>query len=1156
MFNPEDQFKNTSGPDPSPILVPMGPVKLQQLGIEFQLDYEVKMIIPVVRKIWGEIIFWFLTLITAGLFYLFCRWNHRLFKSLRFSQVPTQQATHLILLDEGDEEVLVEILIIKGQKGENLISVEYRYTTYIFDQDAENRVNTKNKGAFMMIRNNLSISNNQVRSGKEGLKTEEIEPLRRLYGPNSTQIKLTPIWNIFIDEALGSFNLYQIFAAIIWWFREYFAYAVFILVMAFISLIITIWVFRKEQNRINKMAQKEMVHVYRKENGTIKRTQILSTELVPGDVFEVQPSKQMVCDAILIEGVCLLDEAALTGESVPMHKTQLPGTPQTFSESDKIHLLYSGTFVMTSERLEDPTKLALAMVYQTGFNTGKGMLIRAIMFNNPGQYQFEKDASKFILYLILISICFIIIYYIVAYTDEVKPPFVEVFLPSVDIMLCMVPPGLTVTLSLGVQYAQGRLAMRKVNVLKGRLINAAGRMKVCLFDKTGTLTVTDVVLEEVYFNNKQVDDKRCVKLTKQVAGHESDGHLRYIHNFATNHTLIKMTDVVNTMATGDKTKKAPLTIGDPLEDELLNFAKGHIEDSTEHNGKKYIKLIRIGDGKQDLLGVLNVFGFKSELQRMGVVAEDPKTQQIYCYIKGAPERIVELSDPASLPKDINQQIADFAKSGYRVIAFACNKLQPIAPGQEYTREQGEKGAQFQGLALFKNNLKTATKPTLDKLKQNDFYTGMITGDNINTAISVSKSCGIIDVNIEDTAMCSYTQGSGKLTYTLLNAVGDKVGEIDIKAKNPSGKLIIGAIDDKTFEIITKDLGLELNKPVDLVKGPVLVELCKHVRVFARMNPQQKALIVKTFKEYYKSQNYTVGFCGDGANDCIALKHADIGVSLSKNEASLSAPFISSIEDISAMETVSIIGKCALTTNYDCFRYFCLYSIIQTIGLVMLFTLKTEYSVPMFLTMDVPIALNVANAMGLMAPLPGLTKKLPKHTLIYKKYIISIVLNSVYTFGFMIFGAWMMRANSNFVSAKSMSTEAIDNELPTFESTIISLLALQGTIHLGISFNIAGFFKLRFYRQIYIIISMILYILYQVYLIFNARTFWPAVDNFLMDNYNFVVMESKVRWYTVILLLVYSLFSIGSEALLIWVFVGKKNSNHVSDMQKANVVVRG
>jgi magnesium-transporting ATPase (P-type) len=78
-------------------------------------------------------------------------------------------------------------------------------------------------------------------------------------------------------------------------------------------------------------------------------------------------------------------------------------------------------------------------------------------------------------------------------------------------------------------------------VLKGRLINAAGRMKVCLFDKTGTLTINEVVLEQVFLNNKQVNDNRCVPLNKEVYGEEGDITSRLIQNFATDHTLIKMT---------------------------------------------------------------------------------------------------------------------------------------------------------------------------------------------------------------------------------------------------------------------------------------------------------------------------------------------------------------------------------------------------------------------------------------------------------------------------------------------------------------------------------------------------------------------------------------------------------------------------------------
>ncbi len=1129
----------------------------KRLPREFQLDYEVKTITPVVTKVWGEVVFWILSILTAGLLALIFRWSKRVFRSLRYTEVSVENADYLLLLDEGNEEVVIDIRRGNDKEGRTITVTEYRYTKYIYDLEATTEVpgprGTKNlkQGAFVMVRNLIDQTNNEVRKHKVGLSMEDLPHLISLYGVNSTRIKVTPIWKLFIDEALSAFNLYQVFAAIIWYFRDYFAYAVTILIFAAMSIVFAIYILRRDQNKINSMAQKFDVRVHRRNADGKAFQEVISSEgLLPGDIFEVEGKRQLPCDAVLMEGQCLIDEASLTGESVPMHKTQLPATEAQFSETEKGHLLYSGTTCLTSESIDDPSKPALAMVYQTGFNTSKGLLIRSIMFNNPGLYQFEKDGNWFLLYLIIISICFIIIYYIIAYTDEEKPEFKDVGLPSVDIMLCMVPPGLTLCLGIGVQYAQGRLALRKITALKGRLINASGRMKVVLFDKTGTLTINEVILHQVFIANKSLDQSKCVLMPEDR--HISDDqaiHKRLCHNFAADHTLVL---TKKTVENGNVI--AAMVLGDPLEEELFKFAKTDFESTAEENGKKYMKRVKINRGSgKDTLGVINVFGFKSELQRMSVVTEDTKTADIYAYIKGAPERIIELSDPQSLPSDITQQVTDFAKSGYRVIGFGCKRLNRIEAGQEYTREMSEDKIEFQGLALFKNNLKEMTQPTLKNLKDYEFYTGMITGDNINTAISVSKTSGLIDTSREDIAICTYPKTSDELEYQLINEHGDPVGPIKLADRKTEGKKIIGAIDNINFEKITKELSLELNKPIDMKKHPILKQLAEHVRVFARMNPVQKALIVKIFKEYYKDKNYAVGFCGDGANDCIALKHADIGVSLSKNEASLSAPFVSAIEDISCIEIISIQGKAALTTNYDCFRYFCLYSIIQTIGLVMLFSQKTEYSVPMFLTMDIPIALNVANCIGLLKPKTTLTKKLPKHTLIYAKFLVSIVLNVVYTFSCMIFGIWMMRKDGNFQSAKSMATSGIDDEIPTYESTIISLLALQGTFHIGVSFNLAGHFKDRFYNQIYICVSLVIYILYQFYLVFNNRTFWPKVDNFLMDEYNFVVFDKKTKGNVMMLLFFYSFLSIATECIIIWGFRKREKADlkKVDSSQKTN-----
>jgi magnesium-transporting ATPase (P-type) len=95
-------------------------------------------------------------------------------------------------------------------------------------------------------------------------------------------------------------------------------------------------------------------------------------------------------------------------------------------------------------------------------------------------------------------------------------------------------------------------------------------------------------------------------------------------------------------------------------------------------------------------------------------------------------------------------------------------------------------------------------------------------------------------------------------------------------------------------------------------------------VFARTKPNDKAKIVMVFQHMDKK----VSMCGDGANDCGALKQADIGLSLSQAEASISAPFTSQVANISSM--VELIKECrsGLATNFSLFNIMAVYSLIE------------------------------------------------------------------------------------------------------------------------------------------------------------------------------------------------------------------------------------
>lgn len=91
-----------------------------------------------------------------------------------------------------------------------------------------------------------------------------------------------------------------------------------------------------------------------------------------------------------------------------------------------------------------------------------------------------------------------------------------------------------------------------------------------------------------------------------------------------------------------------------------------------------------------------------------------------------------------------------------------------------------------------------------------------------------------------------------------------------------------------------------------------------------MSPDEKHELV----EKLQSIDYTVGFCGDGANDCGALKAADVGISLSEAEASVAAPFTSRVFDISCVPRIIREGRASLVTSFSCFKYMSLYSAIQ------------------------------------------------------------------------------------------------------------------------------------------------------------------------------------------------------------------------------------
>lgn len=159
-----------------------------------------------------------------------------------------------------------------------------------------------------------------------------------------------------------------------------------------------------------------------------------------------------------------------------------------------------------------------------------------------------------------------------------------------------------------------------------------------------------------------------------------------------------------------------------------------------------------------------------------------------------------------------------------------------------------------------------------------------------------------------------------------------------------------AVSGKTFEYFHKyqKLYLDTKKPeLKFFEDLFKLILNKGV-VYARMSPENKALLI----ECLKKDNIIVAMIGDGANDIGALKTADIGISLSLEDASIASNFTSNVPDISCLIKLFKEGKASFITSIQCFKYMILYSMIQFISVTFLIMVGTYLSDNQFLSIDV------------------------------------------------------------------------------------------------------------------------------------------------------------------------------------------------------------
>ncbi|OXB75614.1 UNVERIFIED_CONTAM: hypothetical protein H355_001258 [Colinus virginianus] len=470
-----------------------------------------------------------------------------------------------------------------------------------------------------------------------------------------------------------------------------------------------IWklLFKEQSTKLHDLVEehnKVQVTVCTKNEGF---KELESRYLVPGDVFLLDGKKlSLPCDAVLIDGSCIVNEGMLTGESIPIMKTLLPLTEspepwKTHSMEDyRRHVLFCGTEVIQAKSSgRGPVR---AVVLQTGFNTAKGDLVRSILYPRPVNFQLYRDAFKFIVGLSAIGVLGSI-YTVCVFTYHRKP-VADVVSMALLLLTAAVPPAIPAALTTGTVYAQRRLKKKKIFCITPQRINICGQINLVCFDKTGTLTEDGLDLWGIL---------------------PSEGsRFQKIHKFPSC-TPLPWGPVCGAMASCHSLVVLDKKIqGDPLD---LKMFEGTHWAPVEG------------------IAILHQFPFSSGLQRMSVVSQKIGEEQYDLYMKGAPETVSSFCRQETVPADFLEELKAYTSQGFRVIALAHKvlSLPEDVDVCDLEREEAESGLEFLGLLMMENRLKPETKPVLRELAAAHIRSIMVTGDNLQTAVTVARSADMI-----------------------------------------------------------------------------------------------------------------------------------------------------------------------------------------------------------------------------------------------------------------------------------------------------------------------------------------------------------------------------------------------------------------------------
>ena len=560
----------------------------------------------------------------------------------------------------------------------------------------------------------------ELGSTPEGLTSSEAASRLEKYGLNKLgdEEPTNPL-KVFLSQFRNPLIYILLLAAAVTASLGQFKDSVVILVVILINSIIGSWQeVRAEQSL--KALQKLSVPKARVLRDAEER-EVDSASLAPGDVVVLASGDKVPADLRLIAAQELrVEEATLTGESLPVTKKTDAIHEEGLTPGDQVNMAFMGTVVVSGR--------GRGLVAATGVHTVLGQIaenVRGVsLTKTPLQERFEKFAKR--LGLVVLGLC--VLLFAVGFALGLEK--LELFMTAVAMSVAMIPEGLPVVVTITLAIGVSRMAKKHAIIRKLHAVETLGCTTVICSDKTGTLTRNEMTVKAIYDGH---DDYEVMG-----SGYEPVGEIRHGDMDAgpfeirpgSNLEMALRIGLLCNESTLVKQDGSYTVKGDPTEGALIVAAlKAGLDLQKEKREYPHVSIIP----------------FESERGFMATLHGHQGKKLVF--LKGAPEKLLHFCSLEHSPEecrmpDLLRASEEYGRRGLRVLALGWKEIPPDLPQQKDLDAEMIQGVMFAGLQAIIDPPRSEAVQAVADLSQAGIRTVMITGDHAITALAIAERLGI------------------------------------------------------------------------------------------------------------------------------------------------------------------------------------------------------------------------------------------------------------------------------------------------------------------------------------------------------------------------------------------------------------------------------